>query len=175
MSAKEELNELNIDRNIKARLLMSVQIFKKHKMVGQDLNMNFVFVGDSQYERSTVGRLMAGMLYEEGVLPTDTYIEVNKGDLVQRYIGQAAGMVNEAFKRAEGGVLCFNDVGNIVVLNNEDDKYGIEALSALLTLKEKYRGKLCLILSDTRDGMKKFFGLDQSFSSHFPTPIDFDN
>ena len=172
LSSKERLKELSINDSVKNYIIQNVLVFKKQIMMGQ-LNMNFVFSGESQEDKSMVGRLLAEFLFEEKILPTSTYIEVNKGDLVQRYIGQSAGLVNEAFKRAKGGVLCFNNIGDILS-GSEDDKYGREALSAILQLKEKYRGELCLIFSDTKEGIEKFFSINQGFSSHLPNPISFD-
>ena len=72
---------------------------------GQPLNLNMEFVGNPGTAKTTVARIVAGILKDEGILESGSIVEVGRADLVGRYVGETAMKVKQVFESARGKVL----------------------------------------------------------------------
>ena len=63
------------------------------------------FTGNPGSAKTTVARLLADILTDEGVLKSGSLVECGRADLVGRYVGWTAKVVRDKFKEAEGGIL----------------------------------------------------------------------
>ena len=67
--------------------------------------MHMIFSGNPGTAKTTVARLFARIMRENGLLSRGHLVEVGRGDLVGRYVGWTAQTVQAKFKEATGGVL----------------------------------------------------------------------
>lgn len=107
-------------------------------------SLHMVFTGNPGTGKTTVARLVAQALSEEGILKCGQLIEVARANLVGEYIGQTAPKVIRALEDAEGGVLLIDEAHGL--LNDERDPYGREALDALVKGMEDRRDRVAVIL-----------------------------
>ncbi len=113
----------------------------------------FILTGNPGTGKTTVARIIARMLHDLGFLPSETYIEVDRGDIVGQYIGQTAIRMNEIFESAKGGTLFIDEAYTLYRKGDEKD-FGTEAIDTLLKDMEDHRGESCVILAGYQDRMR---------------------
>jgi SpoVK/Ycf46/Vps4 family AAA+-type ATPase len=136
-------------------------IFSKH----------LVFTGAPGTGKTTVARYVGELYAAINVLPTTSFIEVSRADLIGQFIGQTAPKVQDVVNRARGGVL-FIDEAYALMPHHESD-YGHEALSTLVQLMENYRDDLVVIMAGYRDEMRALINVNPGLRSRMTTYIDF--
>ena len=136
-------------------------VFSKH----------LVFTGAPGTGKTTVARYVGELYAAINVLPTTSFIEVSRADLIGQFIGQTAPKVQEVVNRARGGVL-FIDEAYALMPHHESD-YGHEALSTLVQLMENYRDDLVVIMAGYRDEMRALINVNPGLRSRMTTYIDF--
>lgn len=69
------------------------------------LNLHMCFYGNPGTGKTEVARIIAGILHENKLLPTENLIEVDRGGLVGQYVGETAQKTMRVIQSAMGGVL----------------------------------------------------------------------
>ena len=82
--------------------------------------MHMVFTGNPGTAKTTVARLFADIMKDNGILSTGKLVEVGRGDLVGKYVGWTATIVKDRFNDAKGGVLFIDEAYSLV-----DDRNGL--------------------------------------------------
>ena len=121
--------------------------------------------------KTEVARLIADILHDEGILPTNNFIETDRSGLVAGYVGQTAEKTHKLFKSALNGVLFIDEAYSLA--NGSDNDFGKEAIDALITDMENYRGKICVILAGYKKPMENMIHLNPGFDSRINRKIDF--
>ena len=155
----------------------SVRKIKSYALANKDnagLNLHMCFLGNPGTGKTEVARIIAGILYENGFLPTAKVIETDRRGLVAGYVGQTAIKTAEVIKSAMGGVL-FIDEAYSLVQNDTGGDYGHEAVSTLIKAMEDCRGKFCVILAGYKNPMNEMIATNQGFQSRIGFTLDFPN
>ena len=71
--------------------------------------MHMVFTGNPGTAKTTVARLLAQIMQDNGLLSRGHLVEVGRADLVGKYVGWTAKCVKQKFKDARGGVLFIDE------------------------------------------------------------------
>lgn len=140
----------------------------------ENLNLHMCFYGNPGTGKTEVARIIAGILYENGILPTKNVIEVDRSGLVAQYVGQTAVKTMDAVKMAMGGVL-FVDEAYALYSGGVSGDYGEEAIATLIKAMEDYRGKFCVILAGYKNSMAEMIASNPGFKSRIQFEIDFPN
>jgi SpoVK/Ycf46/Vps4 family AAA+-type ATPase len=135
---------------------------------------HFVFLGPPGTGKTTVARVVAKIFYAFGLLDKPTVIEAHRADLVGEYLGATAIKTNELIDSALGGVLFIDEAYSLVNEGDgQSDRFGIEAVQALLKRAEDDRENLIIILAGYEKQMENFLGTNPGLASRFATRIKF--
>ena len=142
----------------------------------EDLNIHMCFMGNPGTGKTEVARLIAGILYENKILPTKNVIEVDRSGLVSQYFGATAEKTSRVISQAMGGVLFIDEA---YALGNNSDAglkdYGKEAIDTLVKAMEDYRGRFCVILAGYKNEMLQMLSTNPGFKSRIQFVLDFPN
>lgn len=138
------------------------------------LNLHMCFYGNPGTGKTEVARIIAGILHENKLLPTEKLVEVDRGGLVGQYVGETAQKTMRVIQAAMGGVLFVDEVYALISDTAAGD-YGHEAVATLLKAMEDYQGKFCVILAGYREKMQTMLGSNPGFRSRIQFELDFPN
>ncbi len=146
------------------------KLFSKKGMAAGHLSMHMVFSGNPGTAKTTVARLFARIMRENRLLSKGNLIEVGRGDLIGKYVGWTAPMIQKKFKQAEGGVLFIDEAYSLV--DDRDGSYGDEAINTIVQEMENHRDNVVVIFAGYPDKMKTFLrknpGLRSRIAFHVP-------
>ena len=158
----------------------SIKKIKAYALMNKDsdaLNIHMCFLGNPGCGKTEVARYIAGILYENKILPTKKVIEVDRGGLVSEYYGATAEKTRSVIIRAMGGVLFVDEA--YALGNNADTggitDYGREAIDTLVKAMEDHRGKFCVIFAGYRNEMQKMLSINPGLKSRIQFALDFPN
>jgi SpoVK/Ycf46/Vps4 family AAA+-type ATPase len=135
---------------------------------------HMVFLGPPGTGKTAVARIVAKIFYAFGLLDTPSVVEAHRADLVGEYLGATAIKTGELIDSALGGVLFIDEAYSLV--NEGDgqaDRFGSEAVQALLTRAEDDRDNLIIILAGYERQMENFLGSNPGLTSRFAVRVKF--
>jgi len=146
------------------------KLFREKGMMQNTPSMHMVFTGNPGTAKTTVARLFARIMKDNGVLSTGRLVEVGRGDLVGRFLGWTAPTVKKKFNEARGGVLFIDEAYSLV--DDKDGLYGDEAINTIVQEMENHREEVIVIFAGYPDKMEKFLqknpGLRSRIAFHVP-------
>ena len=132
--------------------------------------MHMIFTGNPGTAKTTVARLFARIMRENGLLSRGQLVEVGRGDLVGKYVGWTSPVVKEKFKAASGGVLFIDEAYSLV--DYRDGSFGDEAINTIVQEMENHRADVVVIFAGYPDKMEGFLqknpGLRSRIAVHVP-------
>ncbi len=132
--------------------------------------MHMVFTGNPGTAKTTVARLFAQIMKENGLLSKGDLYEVGRGDIVGKYVGSTAPLVQKLFREAKGSVLFIDEAYSLV--DDRDGLYGDEAINTIVQEMENNREDTVVIFAGYPDKMNGFLdknpGLRSRIAFHIP-------
>ena len=173
--SEKKLNELIGLSGIKESI-KKIKAYALSNKDSDDLNIHMCFLGNPGSGKTEVARYIAGILYENKILPTKKIVEVDRSGLVSQYFGATAEKTRSVIASAMGGVLFIDEA---YALGNNSDHgitdYGKEAIDTLVKAMEDYRGKICVILAGYKNEMLQMLSTNPGFKSRIQFTLDFPN
>jgi len=135
---------------------------------------HMVFLGPPGTGKTAVARIVAKIFYAFGLLDTPAVVEAHRSDLVGEYLGATAIKTNELVESALGGVLFIDEAYSLVNEGDgQGDRFGNEAVQALLTRAEDDRDNLIIILAGYERQMDNFLASNPGLTSRFAVRVKF--
>ena len=178
ISSYQELNNLIGLSEVK-RLMNKIicfnklqNMYKEKEMQTNKITMNMVFTGNPGTAKTTVARLFAKIMKENEILETGAFVEVGRKDIIGKYVGYTAKLVEDAFEKAKGGVLFIDEAYSLI---DDYEGYGDEAISTIVQLMENHREDTVVIFAGYPDKMEDFLNKNEGLRSRIAYKIAFND
>lgn len=135
--------------------------------------MHMVFTGNPGTAKTTVARLFARIMKENGLLSEGKLYEVGRADLVGQFVGWTARIVKDKFKAAKGSVLFIDEAYSL--LDDRNGLYGDEAINTIVQEMENMREDIVVIFAGYPRPMEKFLSRNPGLRSRIAFHVPFDN
>lgn len=174
----KELNSLVGLDNIKLMLKDLVNFNKfKEKTNGdinlKETNLHMVFLGNPGTGKTTVARIVAGILYNLGFIKQNKLIEVSAKDLIGQYVGQTAPKTLAVIEKALGGVLFIDEAYSLASDNSQSSSFNEECIATLIQAMENHRDNLVVIFAGYSKEMDKFLKSNSGIVSRIGYTMEF--
>jgi SpoVK/Ycf46/Vps4 family AAA+-type ATPase len=155
----------------------SVEAARRRAVAGHGTDkpmQHFVFLGPPGTGKTAVARIIAKIFYAFGLLDSPVVVEAQRADLVGEYLGATAIKTNELVDSALGKVLFIDEAYSLVNEGDgQGDRFGHEAVQALLKRAEDDRENLIIILAGYERQMENFLTANPGLNSRFGLRIKF--
>lgn len=170
-----EMIGLNDIKNVIDQVVAYEKLQLTRKEVGIDevkSARHMLFYGEPGTAKTTVARLMGQILKEENVLDVGHVVECGRQDLVGKYVGWTARIVEEKFQEARGGILFIDEAYS---LTEGDNIFGPEAVNTIVQLMENYRDEVIVVLAGYPERMERFIQANEGLRSRIAFQLNFPN
>lgn len=140
--------------------------------IQNETSYHMMFSGDAGTGKTEVARIIAQIMYGANVSRTNTFIEVDRSDIVGEYIGHTEAKMKRLIEQAKGGVLFIDEAYALV---GEGNDFGKEAINVLIKAMEDERDDLIIILAGYRAEMRELMKMNEGFRSRIPYHFIFPN
>ena len=175
----EELDSLVGLDNVKQMLRDLVSLMKFKSKAGdsvkvKDTNLHMVFLGNPGTGKTTVARMVAGILYNLGYIEQNKLIEVSAKDLIGQYVGQTAPKTMGVIEKALGGVLFIDEAYSLASgAGSTGNSFNEECIATLIQAMENYRDNLVVIFAGYTKEMDAFLKSNSGIVSRIGYTMEF--
>ncbi|MFD1317552.1 AAA family ATPase [Loigolactobacillus zhaoyuanensis] len=177
-TAQEKLDEMigleEVKKKVKAYIATSI-VNKKRKELGQNIatnSLHLIFSGAAGTGKTQVARLLAQILYDNGIIKKSALKEATAKDMIGEYTGQTSPKTHELIMSAKGGVL-FIDEAYELDPSSGGDGYKKEAITTLVKDMDDYRADLIVIMAGYTAEMEQLLQANSGLPSRFVNKIEF--
>jgi len=132
-----------------------------------------VVEGSNGTGKTTVARIMAKMLFDMGIIKENKFIEVERKDLIGKYVGHTAIKTNEVITKAINGVLFIDEAYSLNGASDND--FGSESIATLIKAMEDYKDKMVVIFAGYKKEMMDFIDSNPGIRSRIGYTFEFSN
>lgn len=136
----------------------------------QGASFHMMFSGNPGTAKTSVARLLCKILKEESAISSGRFVECGRQDLVAKYVGWTARMVEDKFKEAQGGILFIDEAYALVDSSNT---YGAEAINTVVQMMENYRDSVIVIFAGYSEKMQTFLEQNEGSKSRIAFHLSF--
>ena len=176
----KELNELVGLKNVKTMLNDLVSLMQFREKAGSEVNikntnLHMVFLGNPGTGKTTVARMVAGILYNLKYIKQNKLLEVSAKDLVGEYVGQTGPKTMAVIEKAMGGVLFIDEAYSLASKPGQNSSFNEECVATLIQAMENYRDNLVVIFAGYSKEMQDFLNSNSGIVSRIGYTMEFED
>jgi len=159
-------------------LSSQMKFFAKRKAAGLPYEKpatHFVFTGNPGTGKTTVARILGGIMKSSGYLEKGHVVECSARDLIGEWVGTTAPKVGRQVEAAIGGVLFIDEAYSLLNAVGARASFTDEAIATLLKLMEDRRHEFVVVAAGYPDEMLSFVNANPGLKSRFSEFVVFDD
>lgn len=159
-------------------LSSQMKFFAKRKAAGLPYEKpatHFVFTGNPGTGKTTVARILGGIMKSAGYLEKGHVVECSARDLIGEWVGTTAPKVGRQVEAAIGGVLFIDEAYSLLNAVGARASFTDEAIATLLKLMEDRRHEFVVVAAGYPDEMIAFVNANPGLKSRFSEFVVFDD
>mmetsp|Transcript_100131 Transcript_100131/g.158438 ORF Transcript_100131/g.158438 Transcript_100131/m.158438 type:complete len:626 (-) Transcript_100131:246-2123(-) len=137
-------------------------------LVNNDEAIVIMFKGHPGTGKTTIGRLLTGLLFKIGVIKEEVFVECQRDDLVGDHIGATEKLTSAKIDEASGGVLFVDEAYRLT-----SDVFGVEAINTLMKAMT-VKGTV-MILAGYPKQMDEFVAANPGLARRITYQLEFPN
>ena len=177
--AAEELAEFVGMTDVKeqvARLESSVRAAKRREALGLPVRnkaLHLVLKGPPGTGKTMIARVIAKLLCAAEVLPSETFVETGRADLVDNVIGGSEAKIKKTIDRIidSGGGVLFIDEAYALTDSGSKNDFGPLVIAELILAMSNHADKFMVIAAGYADKMQEFLESNDGLRSRFTRSI----
>ena len=174
-----EINKLIGLNNVKTEILkLNAELDYRIKRESRNIhalqleNLHMCFYGNPGTGKTTVARIMTGLLYNMGYIKKNKCIEINANEMKGVAAGQTAVKTKIILRNAKNKVLFIDEA---YALCDGSDGFGQEAVDTIVKEMEDNKHNLVIIFAGYKKEMQKFIDMNEGLKSRINRYINFEN
>ena len=128
-----------------------------------------IFSGPPGTGKTTLAEDIGDFFFDLGILAKGHVHKTTGTKTIAKFIGQTAPLVQDAVKKALGGILFIDEIYQWY----DEPRFGNEAVNELLAQMEEHREDLIVIVAGYSDKVKQVLGMNAGLLSRFSTEFEF--
>ncbi len=162
-----------IYQSVKMQLLREKILRERGEEPGESSKgYNFILLGNPGTGKTTVARIIAKILYDIGVRTSDSFVEIERSQVVSDHVGGTENRMREILDKIQGGTL-FIDEAYALYREESDVDFGREAIDVLMKDMEDRRNSYSVIMAGYKEPMLNMIkNANSGFSSRFTYQIE---
>lgn len=169
--AIDKLNRLSGIDTIKAQFNSYLTDLRRSRISkkGPRFRPHMAFLGNPGTGKTTIARIFADILREEGLLEKGHLVPATVGDLIGEYVGSTRPKTQALCEKARGGVLFIDEAYGLYKgkANEGQYDYGSEAIEVLIQFMENNDDSLVIIAGYENQIMELIRNGNQGFTRRF--------
>lgn len=153
--------------------LEAVLEYRKQSGNASKDSLHMCFYGNPGTGKTTIARIMAGILFNMGFITENKCVEINGLELKGGNVGQTSVITKSIIDFAKGGVLFIDEA--YTLFDKSKNNFGIEAINVLLKEMEDNRENFVVILAGYYGPMQRLLDSNVGFRSRIKHYFDFED